>query len=339
MRIIPKNWANFQHYKDRNPPWIRLHKKLLDNKDFNALPPMACKVLVLLWLVASDTTDGSFEDDADALAFRIRLPVKDVASSLKTLFDKGFIHAADIQQSSNDESTLAGQIAKKNGFGSRHISDKTKRAVWERDHGKCTLCQSSDDIEFDHIHPVSKGGNSEEPNVQLLCRPCNRKKRASTAEQVATPAQPWLSLRTSETETETEAEAESSPPTGVDLFDEFWKAYPNKVGKDAARKAFDKRKVKRELLDLMLTAIAAQRLTKKWTDDAGQYIPNPATWINEGRWQDEGVSAVVTSVTVPSRTGQDPALARIEADRLRAVPIPANIREQLRSLSGNGVHA
>jgi len=70
-------------------------------------------------------------------------------------------------------------------------------------------------------------------------------------------------------------------------FAEFWLAYPNKVGKDAARKAFDKRKPDDELLTLMLTAVEAQKHSEKWAKDGGQYIPNPATWLNQGRWMDE----------------------------------------------------
>ena len=70
-------------------------------------------------------------------------------------------------------------------------------------------------------------------------------------------------------------------------FDEFWSAYPKKVGKDDARKAFLKRKPDGELLALMLAAIAAQRESQAWARDGGQYIPNPSTWLNQGRWQAE----------------------------------------------------
>ena len=77
-------------------------------------------------------------------------------------------------------------------------------------------------------------------------------------------------------------------PKGADVrFDAFWRAYPNRVGKDAARTAFDKRKVDDDLLALMLSAIAAQSKSEKWTKDGGQFIPNPSTWLNQGRWQDE----------------------------------------------------
>lgn len=91
-----------------------------------------------------------------------------------------------------------------------------------------------------------------------------------------------------ETEGETKKEIPVTAPVGADVFfDEFWKAYPKKVGKDAAIKAFGKRKPSRELVEQMLFAIAEQSKTDKWQKDKGQFIPHPATWLNEGRWKDE----------------------------------------------------
>lgn len=76
-------------------------------------------------------------------------------------------------------------------------------------------------------------------------------------------------------------------PKGADVrFEKFWQAFPSKVGKDAARKAFDKRKPDDALLAQMLSAIDAQRRSPKWLKDGGQFIPNPATWLNQGRWMD-----------------------------------------------------
>ena len=78
------------------------------------------------------------------------------------------------------------------------------------------------------------------------------------------------------------------PPTGVERrFEEFWKAYPRKVGKDAVRKFFDKRKPDDEMLAEMLAAVDRQTQTAAWTKDGGQFIPHPSTWLSEGRWQDE----------------------------------------------------
>ena len=65
------------------------------------------------------------------------------------------------------------------------------------------------------------------------------------------------------------------PPAGVEgRFEDFWNAYPRKVGKDAARKAFEKRKPDAALLARMLSAIVAQASSPSWTKDGGQFIPH-----------------------------------------------------------------
>jgi hypothetical protein len=71
------------------------------------------------------------------------------------------------------------------------------------------------------------------------------------------------------------------------LFGRFWQAYPKKVGKDAAQKAFDKRKPDEGLLVAMLSTLAVQANSAQWLKDDGQFVPNPATWLNQGRWQDD----------------------------------------------------
>lgn len=71
-----------------------------------------------------------------------------------------------------------------------------------------------------------------------------------------------------------------------DLFPEFWEAYPKKKAKEEARKAWNKRRPDRALLDVMLHALSIQRLSSEWLKAGGQYIPNPATWLNGARWTD-----------------------------------------------------
>ena len=61
---------------------------------------------------------------------------------------------------------------------SRHITQKVKDKVWNRDGGKCVECGSNENLEFDHIIPHSKGGANTYRNIQLLCEPCNRSKSA-----------------------------------------------------------------------------------------------------------------------------------------------------------------
>lgn len=84
-------------------------------------------------------------------------------------------------------------------------------------------------------------------------------------------------------------------PDGVGYgseFLEFWKVYPKKVGKDAAWNAWKKRNGSLPELITILLAVASQAESDQWTKDGGQYIPNPATWINQGRWADEVAPAV-----------------------------------------------
>lgn len=83
----------------------------------------------------------------------------------------------------------------------------------------------------------------------------------------------------------TEAEVEVNPPTPQGGFDRFWAAYPKKVGKGAAEKAFSKAPINGHLADV-LSALDRQKQSEQWRRDGGQFIPNPATWLNQRRWED-----------------------------------------------------
>ena len=75
--------------------------------------------------------------------------------------------------------------------------------------------------------------------------------------------------------------------TGQQDFDEFWKAYPRKVGKGTAKKAWERLKPTAGLRSTMLAAIETQKQSTQWRRDNGQFIPNPSTWLNQSRWEDE----------------------------------------------------
>ena len=66
-------------------------------------------------------------------------------------------------------------------LANRRVPDSMRAAVLVRDGGRCRKCRRSIKLEMDHIVPVSKGGKTEESNLQTLCRRCNRVKSKKLA--------------------------------------------------------------------------------------------------------------------------------------------------------------
>lgn len=89
-----------------------------------------------------------------------------------------------------------------------------------------------------------------------------------------------------------------TPNTPQGGFAEFWSAYPKKVGKGEAEKAWKKAKVNGHKAEV-LAALDAQKSSQQWQRDGGQYIPNPATWLNQRRWEDELPNAEPKQADMP----------------------------------------
>jgi hypothetical protein len=70
----------------------------------------------------------------------------------------------------------------------------------------------------------------------------------------------------------------------MDDFDMFWMTYPKKVGKEAARKAWLKVNPN---LTIVLQALSWQKESPQWFKNDGQFIPNPSTYLNQHRFEDE----------------------------------------------------
>lgn len=120
-RVI--NWAEFQNYSQRNPPWIRLYRTLLDSQDYSELSPAAAKVLVLLWLLASENSGDLPE--VKKMAFRLRMTEKSLESLLLEISERGFL---ECQQEERDASSM--QAACK-----QHVPSEERRG--EESRGDC----------------------------------------------------------------------------------------------------------------------------------------------------------------------------------------------------------
>lgn len=93
-----KDWMEYQHYKDRNPPWVKLHKKLMTSFDWHSLHNDS-KVLALnLWWLASEHTDatsGLITDNMQRIAFKSRMEETRVIECIRELVRHGFVEFID----------------------------------------------------------------------------------------------------------------------------------------------------------------------------------------------------------------------------------------------------
>jgi 5-methylcytosine-specific restriction endonuclease McrA len=176
-----KNWEQFQHYKDRRPIWIKMHLALLDDYEFGILPDLVKGHLMLIWLLAA-SLNNKIPNDKKYLMNRMRIsePI-----DVDYLIQCGWLLPWEKESAKG----------KQEEWSSRYISEETRKAVFARDGGRCQGCGSTKRIEYDHKIPVSKGGNSEIDNIQLLCRSCNREKTNKHPYHLATQV---LNLRSLE---------------------------------------------------------------------------------------------------------------------------------------------
>lgn len=94
-------------------------------------------------------------------------------------------------------------------------------------------------------------------------------------------------------------------PEADPLFARFWSAYPRKEKKPAAARAFAKHSPDEALLARMLAAIARQARSEQWAKGGGEFIPHPATWLNNRRWEDETVTPTPAAPRRPAATLAD----------------------------------
>ena len=231
MKYKIKNWDKFQHFRDRRPPWIKLYRDILDQRDIMTISSDAFRFLICLWLMASEDNDGLGT-----------LPsVADIAWRLKLTESRA-----------------------------------------------CDLLKQVD------IMLISEGCQDDAP----------------------------------ETETETEKRRDRVVVSAYsESFDTFWAAYPKKVGKNAAWRAWSKSDL--PAIDVILTAIRDQAGTDSWRKEKGQFIPNPATWINAGRWMDE------TKIKVaPKRDESVDIMAKLNNDRQREIKNSGDFRVTPGSMTG-----
>lgn len=89
-------------------------------------------------------------------------------------------------------------------------------------------------------------------------------------------------------------------------FADFWAAYPRKIAKGEAEKAWSKLKPSPGLTTKIVSAVNAAAGCEQWARDGGKFIPHPATWLNGKRWEDEGAPAKINGGQVWDLPNVDP---------------------------------
>jgi len=130
-------------------------------------------------------------------------------------------------------------------------------------------------------------------------------------------------------------------PSKETPFDLFWKVYPLKVGKAAAKKVFDK--AMSCGIDEQSIIEGAQRYAKD-PNRHPSYTAHPSTWLNAGRWADDPLpqrevspdeKKALEATAARLKAERDRAdsqawLAEIETQRAKAVPMPESLKRLVR---------
>ena len=102
-----KNWDEFQHYKDRDPKWIKVYRDITDNYEFSQLPDASKGHLLGLWLLAAKL-DNKIPADAKWIATRINATAK---IDLGLLERSGFIAPYSSVQNDTDNEEYSSVVA------------------------------------------------------------------------------------------------------------------------------------------------------------------------------------------------------------------------------------
>lgn len=225
--------------------------------------PAAVGHLHYLWWWALDFAQDGLLDKYDAEDIADALQWDGNANQLvEALISSGYIDDTEDGLVVHDWAEYAGKLLE------RRAKDRArKRAAAEAAGVPASVRRSSD-------------GNDEEADGVLNA--------SCVTNQPTVPNPPNTTNSTEPNRTEPH-QPDGDPPLQERRFAEFWKAYPNKVGKAGCLKAWKKLKPSAELFDKIMEALTKQKASEKWQREGGRFIPNPLTWLNQGRWDDEPV--------------------------------------------------
>jgi hypothetical protein len=128
MTFSIANWDACQHYKHRNPPWIKFYNSLLDDQNFYFLKPKP-KLLYILLLLFASKSDNSLTLNYHFLSSKTGFQVTE--DIIKPLFETGFLlarrkHGASLKVASSKQNAISEKsITEKNRTEQRTSEKKS----------------------------------------------------------------------------------------------------------------------------------------------------------------------------------------------------------------------
>lgn len=249
--------------------WIQVHQQLKDHRkllaavdELEIAPAHMLGLLISFWLWALDNApSGSLDGISNRMIARAAQWDGEPDELVSAMINAGFL---------DEEST-----------GNLEIHD------WHEYAGKLI---DQREAEKDRSRRRRAAAAATAPPEQQTTdgRPTdNRKKAAGRVDQSKVDQSRPKQSTPDQGDPPPNPQTETKPDAQARRFAEFWKEYPKKVGKKAAEKSWQKLRPDAELFERIMQAVTAAKSSEQWNRENGRFIPNPSTWINQGRWDDE----------------------------------------------------
>ena len=230
--------------------WVKLHRKILENEDiFKDSDHVAVYVYLLL--------NGSFSQGGNEQEFMVEMSLGKLEKRLK--IEKTKIHR--IINHFKECKIIATKCA---------TNQKRRQSLMVIKSFGCSEFENATKFEL-KVQQIEE----QREEKRKVAKEKSREKRTIKEKENNNPLTPLK-----------REDFEGARGVENSLFEEFWSAYPKKVGKGYARKCFERLKVSKSLLEVMLNAIESQKRSEMWQKEKGSFIPNPSTWLNQERWLD-----------------------------------------------------
>lgn len=267
-----KNWITYQHYKDRHPVWVKLHCNITASNEW-VFGDDRLRLAMIACIIAAARNDNNIPS-AEYIRRTTLVDVDD--ATIDRLIESGYLCRDD---ASADASKHA----------SKHASaDASADASSMCTH---TATHTATDIATDTATDIARERREEERREETtLDRSCDRSAMSDNdiarSQDHACTADAVVDAIVDDKNDAPRKRTRRSTQY-PEQFEAFWTAYPRRIGKHAAWRAWQRLAPDADIISAIMTAVDAQKRSEQWTRDNGRYIPHPATWLNQRRWLDD----------------------------------------------------